>query len=111
MSSSSRTATSFLLLRLSVGLSACFSAWPHLHGYGWHSVNVHTGLNLMVWILQFLCGGLMVLGLLMPWSCLPLLIMALAPLRWPPNPAPVLAALGLMASMMGGPGRWAAGKG
>ncbi len=110
MASSSRSSVALLLLRLSVGLAASFSAWPHLHGYGLSSVNMHTGLNLLVWLLQFVCGGMMVLGLLMPWSCIPLLIMALVPLRWPPNPVPVLALLALGASMIGGAGKWALSK-
>ena len=110
MSSSSRSDTALLLLRLSVGLSACFNAWPHLHGYGWSSINLHSGMTLLVWLLQFVCGGLMVIGLLIPWCGIPLLIMALATMRWPPNPAPFLALLGLVAAMVGGPGRLSAGK-
>ncbi len=111
MSSNHRSGLAFLLLRVAVGLSACWGAWPHLHGYGSLGVNVHSGLNLLVWLLQFLCGGLMVIGLLMPWVCIPLLIMAAAPLRWPVQPAPVFALLVLVASMIGGPGKWAVWKG
>ena len=110
MSSTSRSDTALLLLRLSVGLSACLNAWLHLHAYGLSAINLHSGMTLLVWLLQFVCGGLMVIGLLMPWCGIPLLIMALAPLRWPPNPAPFLALLGLVAAMVGGPGRLAVGK-
>ncbi len=111
MASNSRSATAFLLLRVAIGLSACWNAWPHLHGFGLHGVNTHTGLTLLVWLLQFVGGGMMVIGLLMPWSCIPLLIMAMAPLRWPPNLALLAPLLALAASMVGGPGRWAANKG
>lgn len=100
-----------MLLRVSVGLSACWNAWPHLHGFGLHGVNIHSGLTLMVWLLQFISGGMMVIGLLMPWSCIPLLIMAVVPLRWPLNPVAIMALLALVASAVGGPGRWAASKG
>lgn len=110
MSSSNHTSFALLLIRLSVGLSACWNAWPHLHGYGLHGVNIHTGLALMVWLLQFLCGGMMVLGLLMPWSCLPLLILAASALRWPPQVASVFPLMLLVASMIGGPGKWALSK-
>ena len=110
MSSSSRSSVALLLLRLSVGLAACFNAWPHLHGYGLRGANLHSGLNLMVWLLQFLSGGMMVLGLLMPWSCIPILIMTLVSLRWPLNSTPVLALLALVASMIGGAGKWALSK-
>ncbi|MBL0313703.1 MAG: hypothetical protein IPP78_13540 [Holophagaceae bacterium] len=111
MSSNNRTSFALLILRLSVGSSACWNAWPHLHGYSLHGLNVHSGMTLMVWLLQFLCGGMMVLGLLMPWVCIPLLITALMPLRWPLPVPPILALLVVVASMVGGPGRWSASKG
>lgn len=110
MSISSRSAVALLLLRLSVGLSACWNAWPHLHGYGLHGINVRSGLALMVWLLQFLCGGMLVLGLLMPWSCIPLLILAASALRWPPQAATVFSLLLLLAAVVGGPGKWALSK-
>ena len=110
MSSNLRSGVALLLLRLSVGLSACWNAWPHLHGYGLHGVNLHSGLALMLWLLQFLCGGMMVLGLLMPWSCIPLLILAASVLRWPLQVASIFALMLLLASMIGGPGKWALSK-
>lgn len=110
MSSNSRSAVALLLLRLAVGLSACWNAWPHLHGYSLHGINIHSGLALMVWLLQFLCGGMMVLGLLMPWSCLPLLILAASVLRWPPQVVTVFPLMLLVASVVGGPGKWAWSK-
>jgi len=110
MSSNSRSAVALLLLRLSVGLSACWNAWPHLHGYGWHGINVRSGLALMVWLLQFLCGGLMALGLLMPWACIPLFIVAASALRWPPQLTSIFALMLLVASALGGPGKWAISK-
>ena len=64
----------------------------------------------MVWLLQFLCGGMMVLGLLMPWAAIPLLILAASALRWPPQPAPVFVLTLLIASIVGGPGKWAMSK-
>ena len=64
----------------------------------------------MVWLLQFLCGGMMVLGLLMPWSCIPLLIVALVPLRWPPQVVSIFPLMLLIASIVGGPGKWAISK-
>lgn len=96
-----------LLLRVSVGLSACWNAWPHLHAYGWHGINLRSGLALLVWLLQFLSGGMMALGVLMPWSCVPLLILAASALRWPPQAAPLFPLLLILASMVGGPGKWA----
>lgn len=110
MSSSSRTSFALLLLRLSVGLSACWNAWPHLHGYGSHGINPHTGMALMVWLLQFVCGGMLVLGLWMPWAGLPLLILAASALRWPPQTASVFPLMQLVALMIGGPGKWALSK-
>lgn len=110
MSSNRRMSFALFMLRLSVGLSACWNAWPHLHGYGLQGINTHTGMALLVWLLQFLCGGLMVLGLLMPWACLPLLIVAAAALRWPPMVASIFPLMLLLASMIGGPGKWALSK-
>lgn len=110
MSSASRTSFALLLLRLSVGFSACWNAWPHLHGYGLHGINPHTGMALLVWLLQFLCGGMMVLGLWMPWACVPLLILSASALRWPPQVTPMLPLLVLLASMIGGAGKWALSK-
>lgn len=107
MTSNSRYAMALLLLRVSVGLSACWNAWPHLHAYGWHGINLRSGLALLVWLLQFLSGGMMALGVLMPWSCVPLLILAASALRWPPQAAPVFPLLLILASMVGGPGKWA----
>ena len=110
MSSSARSSVALLILRVAIGLAACWNAWPHLHGYGLHGINVHTGLALMVWLLQFLCGGMMVLGLLMPWSSIPLVILAASALRWPPQVAAIFPLMLLAASVVGGPGKWALSK-
>lgn len=110
MASNSRSATAHFLLRISLGLSASLNAWPHLHGFSYHNINVHSGMALMVGLVQLVCGGLMVIGLLMPWCCIPLFILAAAPLRWPPHAAPLLTLLALAAAMVGGPGRFAVGK-
>jgi hypothetical protein len=67
-------------------------------------------MALMVWLLQFLCGGMMVLGLLMPWVCIPLLIVAASALRWPPQVALVFPLMLIIASIIGGPGKWAVAK-
>lgn len=118
MASKTRTDWSLLLLRLAVGLAFLAAAIPqlrHIHGAATVSNAVHIGEVLG----ELICGGMLVLGLGMPWVTIPLLLIQ----GWPVVQAllhsadplslrtGLLLLLATLASAVGGPGKWALGKG
>src|SRR5512143_1553279 len=78
MSSSNRQSWALLLLRVAVGLGFVLHAIPSVRGGG--PAPTFANLSHWAWILsELLGGGLMILGLLMPWVCVPLVLL----LGWP----------------------------
>lgn len=117
MASKTRTDWSLLILRLAVGLAFVATALPqlrHLHG----AATLPNAILVGKVVGQLVCGGLLVLGLGMPWVSAPLLYIQ----GWPVVNAllhradPIALRLNLLlllataASTIGGPGKWAAGK-
>ncbi len=118
MSSSNRQSWALLLLRAGLGIFFILQAIPQIRGGGPAPTFANAGH--WGWIIAELLGGaLLVLGLLMPWACLPLL----AFVGWPlvhgwihgagflARPEALLHLLCLTASAVGGPGKWAVQKG
>jgi uncharacterized membrane protein YphA (DoxX/SURF4 family) len=118
MASKTRTDWSLLLLRLAVGLAFVATALPqlrHLHG----AASFSNALHIAEILGELVCGALLVLGLGMPWVVVPLLLIQ----GWPVVQALVhaqdplslrtglLLLLATLASAVGGPGKWAIGKG
>ncbi|HJU84014.1 MAG TPA: DoxX family membrane protein [Holophagaceae bacterium] len=118
MSSSTRQSWALLLLRVAMGLLFILQAIPQLRGGGPAPTFANAGH--WAWILAELIGGaLMILGLLMPWVCLPLLFLVGWPLAhgwihgagFLANPEGLMRLMCLLASAVGGPGKWAVQKG
>ena len=118
MSSSTRQSWALLILRVAVGLGFVLHAIPAIRGGG--PAPTFANFSHWAWILaELLGGGLMILGLLMPWVCLPLLFVLGAPLvqGWMHGAGPLsrpealLQLMFLIASAVGSPGKWAISKG
>lgn len=115
--SKTRVDWALLLLRTALGLGFLLHAIPAVR-YG-SSSPTFANAGHWFWVLAELVGGsFMLLGLWMPWVCLPLLLVIGEPLvhGWLHGEAPLarpdalVRLLTLLASALGGPGKWALGK-
>jgi uncharacterized membrane protein YphA (DoxX/SURF4 family) len=115
--SNNRMGWALLILRLALGLGFLLSGWQHLR----HDGGAPTMASAMHWMMvigELVCGAFMVIGLWMPFVCIPLLLLVGWPLvhGWI-HGAGLLADTGslfrmmvLLASALAGPGKWAVGK-
>ena len=118
MVSKHRTDWSLLILRVAVALAFLAMAWPQVR----HGSTAPTFANAGHWaqvLAQVIGASLLLVGLWVPVACVPLLLVQ----GWPvahallhgANPLTVshglLVMLSTLACGVGGPGKWAVGKG